>query len=181
VKPVHRAHRSPLTGLLVALAWPCAAAALEPRFDHRDLEGPLVEVGAYHDSVVVGANPTAVSVRAALRVAWSYEVSGEGDELVGGVTGKVGGWSDPGGTQVLCALDLRYRAYFGSEQLKTWVEAGLWVPIVSRLAIGPSAGLGFAYDFDRKWGLYVGGNFSTAFGQARITTFGGMLGGQLRF
>jgi hypothetical protein len=177
-RPAARALRRavPLLGLLL----PLAAAALEPRFDHRDQQGPMVELGAAHDTVVVGGLST-VSTRATLRLAWSWEVSGEGDELVGGVTGKLGSWDDPGRTEVLCALDARYRAYFGADELKTWVEAGVWIPLVSRPAIGPSAGVGLAWDFNRSWGVYLGGNFATAFGEARITTFGGMVGGQFRF
>jgi hypothetical protein len=178
---MRRSTRHGWSALLLALLLPSAAGALEPRFDHRDLQGPMLELGAYHDTVVVGAKPSQVSVRAAMRFAWSWEVSGEGDELVAGVTGKLGSWSDPDGTQMLCALDVRYRAYFGSEELKTWVELGAWVPLVSRVAIGPSAGAGLAWDFNRSWGVYLGGNFATAFGEARITTFGGMVGAQFRY
>ena len=176
-----RATRRRCPAALLALLLPAAAGALEPRFDHRDEQGPMAELGLFHDTVVPAGGLSQTSVRTTLRLAWSYEVSGEGDELVGGVTGTLGSWDDPGRTHVLCALDARYRAYFGSEELKTWIEAGLWVPLVSRLAIGPSAGLGFAWDFDRRWGIYLGGSFATAFGEARITTFGGMVGGQLRF
>jgi hypothetical protein len=57
-------------------------------------------------------NPT---MRTSLRLAWSIDVSGEGDELQLGGSLRLAGRDDPTGIKVLSSVDARYRAYFGSE------------------------------------------------------------------
>ena len=88
---------------------------------------------------------------------------------------------DPERTRVLASVDARYRGYFGSEQLKTFFDVGLWVPVRSRLAAGPLVGLGAAWDFSRTAGVYASASFSTAFGEARIASLGISAGAQFRF
>jgi hypothetical protein len=166
---------------LAALALPAAAAALEPRFDHRDTHGPSAELSFAHDTVAKAGSPTASTWRPAARVAWGFDVSGVGDDLVVGVTAALRSFDDPERRRVLLALDARYRGYFGTEELKTFFDLGAWVPLASRLAVGPLAGLGVAYDFSRRAGVYASGTFATAFGQARIASFGAAVGAQVRF
>jgi hypothetical protein len=136
--------------LVVACLGPAAAGALEPRFDHRDQQGVLAEIGVARDSVVVDGL-TATSTHATLRLAWGFDLSGEGDELQLGGVARLGSWSDPSSVEWLYGIDARYRAYFGSEELKTFVEVGAWGTVASRLAIGGLAGLGLAYDPGRAW------------------------------
>lgn len=176
-----RAWRVGLT--LLATAWLLRAApatALEPRFDHRDQQGVLAELGYARDSVVFGgtAHP---SERLALRVAWGFDLSGEGDELQLGGTARLGSWSDPGREKCLYGVDARYRAYFGYEELKTFVEVGLWGNLASRLAVGGLAGLGLQYDPSRAWGLYAAARFSGGYGEARIASLNLTTGAQLRW
>jgi hypothetical protein len=167
------------TGLLLGLL-PGNAPALQPRFDHRDQQGLLAEIGVARDSVVVNGlnNP---SNRLSLRLAWSIDLSGEGDELQLGGTMRLSDRSDPSHTKFLQGLDARYRAYFGSEELKTFVEIGLWSSLASRLALGGVAGIGLAYDPNRAWGLYVSAFFCGAFGEARVTSVGLNTGAQVRW
>lgn len=167
--------------LAAALALPLAAEALEPRFDHRDTHGPSAELALAHDTVARAGAPTVSSWRPTARVAWGFDVSGVGDDLILGVAIGLRSFDDPPGERVLLGLDLRYRGYFGTDELKTFFDAGAWAPIRSRLAVGPLAGLGVAYDFSRYGGVYVNGTFATAFGGARIASFTGGLGGQIRF
>jgi hypothetical protein len=161
-------------------AWPAASLALEPRFDHRDQQGVLAELALAHDSVVVNGltNPTN---RLALRVAWGFDVSGEGDELQFGGSFRLGDRSDPEQVKVLYTVDARYRAYFGSEELKTFVEIGVWSSLASRLALGGMAGVGLAYDPSRAWGLYVSAQFDGGYGEARVTSVGICSGAQFRW
>jgi hypothetical protein len=121
--------------------------------------------------VAISGRSTHAAFRPALRVAYGWDVMGEGNELLLGAQGKLGSWTDARREQVLFALDARYRAYFGTEQWKTFFDVGLWAPLRSRLAIGPLVGLGTAYDYDRSGGFYANGSFGTGFGQARIATF----------
>ncbi|WP_242395743.1 hypothetical protein [Anaeromyxobacter oryzisoli] len=158
-----------------------SARALEPRFDHRDEHGPFVQAVLGHDSVAVSGKPTASSFRSALRLAYGFDVTGEGDEIVLGAEGALRSWDDPARTHVNLALDARYRAYFGTEELKTFFDAGIWVPVRSRLAAGPLIGAGLAYDFSRTSGVFLAGGVATAFGQARVASFSASLGAQLRF
>jgi hypothetical protein len=159
---------------------PAAASALEPRYDHRDQQGLLAELGVARDSVVVGGltNP---SYRPLLRVAWGFDLSGEGDELQLGGTVRLGSWSDPSKVKRLYGADARYRAYFGSEELKTFVEVGIWADLASRLAAGGLAGVGLAYDPSRAWGFYGAARFEGGFGEARIASVNLATGIQLRW
>jgi hypothetical protein len=177
---VNRRAAALATAVAMALGAPAGAAALEPRFDHRDQHGVLAEVGLARDSVVVGGltNP---SIHPTFRLAWGFDVSGEGDELQLGGTLRLGSWSDPTRVKCLYGLDARYRAYFGSEELKTFVELGLWGNLASRLAVGGLAGLGLAYDPSRAWGLFVAARFAGGFGEARISSVSLASGVQLRW
>jgi hypothetical protein len=163
-----------------ALGAPASPAALEPRYDHRDQQGVLAELGLARDSVVVGGltNP---SLHPTLRLAWTVDVSGEGDELQLGGGMRLGGWTDPGRVKCLYSVDARYRAYFGTEELKTFVEVGIWANLASRVAGGALAGLGLAYDPSRAWGAYLAARFAGGFGEARITTVNLSSGLQLRW
>jgi hypothetical protein len=169
--------------LAIGAAWllgPTAARALEPRYDHRDQHGVQAELGLSRDSVVVDglSHP---DDRLALRLAWTLDVSGEGDELQLGGSVRLGSWSDPEDVKLLYGVDARYRAYFGAEELKTFVEVGAWVSLASRLAIGASAGLGLAYDPSRAWGVYLCGSYGGGFGTARVASLGLASGVQLRW
>lgn len=164
--------------LALALA-PRSAAALEPRFDHRDEQGPFAEVLLAHDTVAASGLSTS-RWAPALRVAYGIDLTGEGDELVVGA--QVRPWqADPDRRLVRAAVDVRYRAYFGIDEWKTFFEAGLWAPVASRLAIGPSVGIGAQYDFSRAGGVYAGAGFATAFGEYRVAAFTLSAGAQLRF
>lgn len=160
---------------------PTPATALEARFDHRDEHGPFVETLFAYDTVAISGRPTVSSWRPALRLAYGFDVAGEGNELIVGVQGALRSWNDPEREHMNLALDARYRAYFGTEELKTFFDVGLWVPVRSRLAAGPLVGGGVSYDFSRAAGVYVAGGFGTAFGEARIATFSASIGAQLRF
>jgi hypothetical protein len=108
-------------------------------------------------------------------------VSGAGDELSAAATVALGSFDDPDRERVLLALDVRYRGYFGLEELKTFFDVGVWAPVRSRLGVGPLVGLGVAYDTSRYTGFYVSGAFATAFGRARIASLSAAAGVQLRF
>jgi hypothetical protein len=166
---------------VAALALPAAVAALEPRFDHRDTHGPFAEALVAHDTVARSGRPTASSWRPSVRIAWGFDVSGVGDDLIAGATVALRSFRDPDRERVLLGVDLRYRGYFGSEELKTFFDLGAWAPLRSRLAGGPLVGLGVAYDFSRYGGVYATGTFATAFGEARIASFSAAMGGQVRF
>jgi hypothetical protein len=172
-------------GALLALVAACLfapalAPALEPRFDHRDQQGLLAELGVARDSVVVGGL-TNTSIRPTLRVAWGFDLSGEGDELQLGGTARLGSWADPQKVRCLYGVDARYRAYFGSEELKTFVEVGAWANLASRLVFGGLAGIGLAYDPSRTWGLYAAARFGGGYGEARIASVSAASGVQLRW
>jgi hypothetical protein len=166
--------------LLAAGLSPRPATALEPRFDHRDQWGLLAELDLARDSVVKDGltNP---SFRTALRLGWSLDVSGEGDELQLGASLRLGGLEDPEGTRILAAVDARYRAYFGLEEFKTFVEVGLWASLASPKSLGALVGVGLAYDPSRDWGLYVSAQFNGGYGQARVSSVGLNAGAQLRW
>jgi hypothetical protein len=162
------------------LATPAEATGLEPRFDHRDQRGLLAELELARDGVVVDGK-NSPSFRPSLRIAWSFDLSGEGDELQLGGTARLGSWSDPEDVKILYGLDARYRAYFGSEELKTFVEVGVWGSLASRMAIGGLAGVGLAYDPSRAWGLYGAARFGGGFGEARVASVSLGAGVQLRW
>ncbi len=166
---------------LTALAFPALAGALEPRYDHRGLNGVLVEPLLAHDTVTITGHGTRSRWRPTLRLAYGWDVLGEGNELFLGVQSALTGWSDPRRENIRVAVDARYRSYFGTEQWKTFFELGLWAPVSSRLVVGPLLGLGVAYDFSRSTGLFVDGGFATGLGQARVASFTLSAGAAFRF
>lgn len=169
----------PLLALFVAA--PLAAGALEPRFDHRDQQGLLVALETWRESVAVSGKPTLAEVRPRLRLGWGFDLSGEGDELILGGAVRLADWRDPEGQRFLHGLDARYRGYFGTEELKTFFEVGLWAELQNRLVVGPAVGLGLSYDPSRAWGAFLSLHFGTAFGEARVASLGASVGVQLRF
>ncbi|MGC3998476.1 MAG: hypothetical protein QM767_13825 [Anaeromyxobacter sp.] len=167
--------------LLAFLLAPALGAALEPRYDHRDLQGPVVEALVAHDTVAISGKASASSWRPALRLGYGWDVLGEGNELMVGLTGTLASWDNPAQENVLLTADLRYRAYFGTEEWKTFFDVGLWAPLKSRVGVGPMVGLGVIYDWSRSGGVFVSGGFSSSFGEARIASFYASTGLQLRF
>ena len=167
------------SALALALA-PLSARALEPRFDHRDSHGPLLEFLLAHDTVVAGGNTTH-SWRPALRAGWGFDVTGEGSELIFSADAALQSWNDPQDDHVLLSATARYRTYFGTEEWKSYFEAGLWAPILSQVAIGPMVGIGVVRDFSQDWGVFAGATFASAIGEARVVSFGAVTGFQLRF
>ncbi len=162
-------------------ALPAGGAALEPRFDHRDMHGPFADLVLVHDAVARPSEPTASWSHAMVHAGWGFDPTGDGGELLLGGSVSLSWPDDPDRTHVLATVDARYRSYFGSEQLKTFFDVGVWVPVRSRLAAGPLVGLGAAWDFSRRGGVYAAASFSTAFGEARIASLAVSIGAQLRF
>lgn len=170
-----------LRALAVAAALlPAAAAALEPRFDHSESHGPVVEAVFAHDSMLVSGRTTN-AWRPAVRAGWGVDVTGAGSELIVAVDLALRGWSDPDRDHVLLSASARYRTYFGTEEWKTYFEAGVWAPVLSRLAAGPLVGLGVIHDFSQDVGVFGGVQVATGFGEGRVVSFGGLAGFQLRF
>ncbi len=159
---------------------PVAAGALEPRFDHRDAHGPVVELAQSYDSVTAAGRSTS-SWRPALRAGWGFDVTGEGSEVIVSADVALRSFDDPRRERVLLSASARYRTYFGTEQWKTFFEAGAWAPIRSRLGAGPLVGLGVVHDFSQDAGVFVGGQFASAFGDGRVVSFAATAGLQLRF
>ena len=159
---------------------PGRSPALEERTDHRDTFGPVLELVVARDAVAIPGQPTASAWRPALRLAFGFDATGDGDEIFLGAQGSLPG-EDPGNTRVTLALDARYRGTFGVDAWKTFFEAGLWAPVAPRLAAGPMVGLGLLWDPSRALGFHVAASFATAFGQARIASFSASLGAQIRF
>jgi len=176
-----RPRRLPLAAVLLALLAPGAASALEPRFDHRDQQGAVVGLAYLRDSASRAGQGTAVDLRPALRLGYSFDAVGEGNELILGATARLGGWSDPARDRTLLALDARYRGYFGTEELKTFFDAGVWTQLRSRFAVGPLVGMGLAYDPTRAWGFFAELEVATGFGAERVFSAGGAVGVQIRF
>lgn len=169
---------------LLALAvsvLPAGAAALEPRFDHRDEGGVVAELDTDRDSAILPGGAAYTDYRPSLRLAYGFDVSGEGDELFLGGSSRLGSYSDPQRSRVLTTIDARYRGYFGTDALKTFFELGAWGEILSRLAIGPLVSLGVSYDFSRHLGIYASVHFQPAIGSARIASLGAAIGTQVRF
>jgi hypothetical protein len=164
---------------LLALT-PLAASGLEPRFDHRDQLGPALELVLASDTLSTPGGTSATKVVPGLRLAFAFDPIGEGNELVTGVRLSWPG-PDPESEHVRVALDARYRAYFGTEEWKTFLDVGLFAPLVSHVGLGPLVGLGVGYDFGRSGGLYAGATLATAFGDVRTTSFALAAGAQLRF
>ena len=170
----------PLVAALL-LALPLGASALEPRFDHRDQSSVLLAVETWRETVAVSGKATVSELRPRLRAGWGFDLSGEGDELILGGSARPGEWRDAEGMRFLLGLDARYRGYFGTEELKTFFEVGLWAELKNRLAAGPQVGLGLCYDPSRSWGAFVSLHFATAIGDARIASVGASAGVQVRF
>jgi hypothetical protein len=171
-----------LAALAVSLAAvPLAGVALEPRYDHRDQEGVLLAVEGWRESVAVSGQPTVAEFWPRLWVGWGFDVSGEGDEIILGGSVRLGDWSDPSGLRYLAGVNARYRGYFGTEELKTFFEVGLWSELKNRFVVGPEVGLGMTYDPNRSWGAFFSAHFGTGFGDARIASLGASAGVQLRF
>jgi hypothetical protein len=170
-----------LLGSALAALAPQGVRALETRYDHRDQAGVALETMLAHDSIAITGKPTKSYWRPALRLAYTWDPIGDGNELSVGLQLPLRTWHDSSRYQVLQAFDARYRAFFGTDELKTFFDVGLWAPVASRLAIGPMVGIGAAYDFSRSGGIYLQGAFATAFGQARIASLSFSAGGQLRF
>lgn len=151
--------------LLAALALAVPARALEPRFDHRDEDGIYAEMGASWDTVSADGVSTSRSAPV-VRLAYGTDLVGDGSEFALGASLRLGPAAGPGGIRY--AADLRYRGYFGTDELKTFFDVGVWAPFSTRWAIGPRVGLGAIYDFSRSLGLYLSMGFGTGFGQARV-------------
>jgi hypothetical protein len=171
--------RTLLAGLL--LAGPVGAAGLEPRFDHRDQVGLGLELALARDSVAISGQPTRSHVRQVGRLTGSLDLAGEGNELIAGLELPVDGFSDPDRSRILLAGSLRYRGYFGLEELKTFFDVGIWASARSRVAVGPAAGLGLQYDFSRAVGLFTRLGFATGLGAARVASLEAGIGLQVRF
>jgi hypothetical protein len=165
---------------VAAALLPAVAGALEPRFDHGESHGPVLEIVGEHDSVSASGR-TFQSWRPALRAGWGVDLTGEGSELIVSADLALRSWSDPGKERVLLGASARYRGYFGTEEWKTYFEAGIWAPLRSRLGIGPLVGLGVVYDFSQDVGVFAGAQFATAFGDGRTVSFAGLAGWQFRF
>ena len=168
-------------GLAAALlaAWPEAARALEARFDHRDQDSILVELGSSRDTASVAGASSVTLYRTELRVAYGFDVTGDGDELLLGAALRVG--EDAATESVHWAVDARYRGYFGSEDLKTFFDLGLWAPVDPKIAIGPRVGLGLIWDLERLGGIYASFGVATALGQLRAFSLDFAVGVQVRF
>ena len=171
---------SRLAAALVLVA-PVAGHALEPRYDHREQDGLLLSLELFRDSVSAPGRPSVLDVHPRLRAGWSFDVTGDGDELVFGGALRASRAGDPERLRYLGGLDARYRAYFGSEELKTFFEVGLWAELARTLAAGPQVSVGLTYDPDRNWGFFTSLGFGTAFGEARVASLGASLGVQYRF
>lgn len=167
--------------IALALLAPLPAAPLEPRFDHRDMHGPTIEALVARDTVARSGGGSASSWRPSIRLGWGLDALGEGDEVLLGATVALHDLDDTAAERVLLAIDARYRAYFGTEEAKTFFDVGVWAPLRSIVAAGPLVGLGFQYDLSRSGGLYAAGSFATAFGEVRVASFALSVGAQLRF
>jgi hypothetical protein len=167
--------------LLLLVGLPSFALALEPRFDHRDQQGATVEAVFARDTIWRGSSEVSNGLRGGLRLAWSFDPTGDGDEIfVGGTLTALGGTS-LGTDRVRWTVDARYRVTLGTEELKTLLEVGLWGTSQDRLSLGPIVGLGLMYDFSRNFGLMSSVFLAAGAGQSRAVSVGGGLGAQLRF
>ena len=170
-----------LAPAVLALTLPLGAVALEPRYDHRDQGGVMLALETWRESVAITGRSTVAEVAPRLRAGWGFDLSGEGDELIVGGSARLGSWQDPEAQRFLYGLDARYRGYFGTEELKTFFEVGLWTELASRLVVGPQVSVSLSYDPSRRWGLYASLSFATGFGDARIASLGGSAGVQFRY
>lgn len=151
--------------LLTSLVLAVPARALEPRFDHRDENGLFAEMGVSRDTISADGL-SATRYAPVLRLAYGADLIGDGSELAVGASLRLG--SAAGAGDVHWAADLRYRGYFGTDELKTFFDVGIWAPFSTRWAVGPRVGLGAIYDFGRGLGLYLSIGFGTGFGQMRV-------------
>lgn len=142
-----------------------AARAVEPRFDHRDQQGLVLELAGSRDTMSVQSGLSRTFFRPSLLVAWSFDVGGDGDEILVGAGASPAVDGAPESPRWFA--DSRFRGYFGTEELKTFFDAGLWASLGPRVAAGPRVGLGAIYDFTRSLGAFVEIGFATAFGQFR--------------
>ncbi len=164
-----------------ALVLPMLAGALEPRFDHRDQQGPTAEVFLAKDVLWRGSTSATSAGRGAVRLAWAFDPTGDGDEvqLGGTVTALDGGPAD--GDSVRWTLEARYRVLGGTEELKTLFDIGVWGSGDDRFVAGPLVGIGLIYDFTRNIGVLGSGFFGAAVGEGRVISFGGGVGVHYRF
>ena len=165
---------------LAVAAAPAGAAALEPSYGHEDAHGPMVELVLLHDTLVANGETTN-AWRPALRAGWTLDVTGSGGELYVAADVALRSWDDPDRSRVLASASARYRGTFGTEEWKSWFEAGIWAPLASRISIGPLVGVGLMYDFSDEAGVFAGAEFAMAIGGARVVSFGGVAGLQWRF
>ena len=163
-----------------ALLVPALACALEPRFDHRDQQGPTVE-GLYAKDITWTGSSSGSAQRGAIRFAWGFDPTGDGDELFFGTTLSVLEGEGTSTDRVKLTLDTRYRVCVGTEEFKTLFDIGLWGSVAERIAVGPLVGLGFMYDFSRNFGVFTSGFLGAGIGQSRIVSFGGGAGLQFRY
>jgi hypothetical protein len=167
-------------GVALAAALPRPAEALEPRFDHRDERGLVADVALTRDNVSVGTGLSFPSFAPALRVAYSFDADGAGDEVQLGLVSRLHGWLLEGELASLGA-DARWRGFFGTEELKTFFELGARGIVYPRLAGGPRAAFGIAYDPNRAYGFFASIGFFAAFGKMTVVSAEIGAGIQLRF
>lgn len=165
----------------IALAVPALAGALEPRFDHRDQQGPTAEAIYAKDVLWSGSESAENALRGAVRIAWGFDPTGDGNELFFGSTFTVLQGSNTAADQLKLVFDARYRACLGTEEFKTVLDLGVWASAADRVAVGPLVGIGFMYDFSRNFGLLTTGFLAAGIGQGRVVSFGGGVGLQFRY
>jgi hypothetical protein len=170
-----------VSAAFILLLLPAAAVALEARYDHRDQTGPSAELLVAKDYFWTGSSRTSNATRTAVRVGWGFDPSGDGDDLGVGATFTTSELQNDGTTRVRTSVDVRYRAYVGSEELKTSFDVGLWGSVADDLAVGPLVGLGITYDFTRNFGIFFAAQLSAALGESRHAGFAGGLGVNYRF
>jgi hypothetical protein len=169
------------TAAALVLTLPGLAGALEPRFDHRDQQGPTAEFLVAKDFLWRGSSNSGTALRGAVRVAWGFDPAGDGDELFFGATFSTFHGAATGDDRVRLTFDARYRACMGTEELKTILDVGIWGSAADRVAVGPLVGFGLIYDFSRNFGMLTSAFLGAGIGESRIVSFGGGLGVQYRF
>jgi hypothetical protein len=181
--PIERRLAAGLALAVASCAWlvPAASRALEPRYDHRDLQGPTAELLVVRDVLWTGSSEAGSSTRVATRVAWGFDPTGDGDEVFFGATIATADLSSNGSDRILLTFDARYRTCLGTEEFKTLLEVGVWGSATERVAVGPLVGFGFIYDFSRNFGLLTSGFLAAGGGDGRVVSYGGGLGAQYRF
>ncbi len=175
-------------GLLLhrAVPWPRwrpgRARALEARYDHRDQAGVVLEPLLAHDSIAISGRAAKSFWRPALRLAYTWDPLGDGNELVRRARScRSAPGTTPAATRCCRPSTLAIAPSSGPTSSRRSSTSGSGRRWPRGFAIGPMVGLGVAYDFSRSSGVYVQGAFSTAFGQARIASLSFSAGGQLRF